>query len=117
MALIQYDSVGKALKIYAARSSGLNVAQTATLSAETWGDPTSPAIITYFKSLDSVESTAIVGGTACSTDVLSANFRYFTPTGGKPMAAYQLDIQNGSSQGSTFGSIAIRAGRKPVNFP
>lgn len=116
MALIEYDAVGKTISIYQPKSTGLTAAQLTTLSADSWGDPTNPAIVTYFKSLDSVESKPIVGGTGSTIDVAAASFDCFTPVGAKPMTAYELNVTDGNAQGRAYGSVPQRAAVKPTNF-
>lgn len=116
MALLEFDPATKSIRLFAPRTSGLNGTQTATLNADAWGDPTLPAIVTYFKSLDSVEMTPIVGGAASGVDVESATFTHFTPVGSKPMTSYLLNLANGTASDSNSGTVPMRGGRKPTNF-
>lgn len=115
MALIEFDSANKTIWIYKAKTS-LNAGQTTTLSADNWGDPTAPAIVTYFKGLDSVEKTPLVGGTSSGIDIESANFSYVTPAGSKSMTAYSMRLTSGNAQDSSAGTIPMRARKKPTNF-
>ncbi len=116
MALMEYDSAQKTIWLYKAKTTGLSNPQKTTLSSDNWGDPTLPAIVTYFKSLDSVERTPLIGGADSGIDVASASFNYFMPTGSKAITSYTLKLVSGTAESSSSGSIPMRAGRKPSNF-
>lgn len=116
MALLEFDPATKSVRLFTPKTSGLNATQTATLNADSWGDPTSAAIVTYFKGLDSVEMTPIIGGASSGIDVDSATFTHFTPVGSKPMTSYTLQLANGTASDSSSGTVPMRGGRKPTNF-
>lgn len=116
MGLIEYDPASKAVRLFKPRTTGLTPAQTTTLAQQNWGDPTSPAIIDYFKALDSVEMTPVVGGENSDISVESVQVKHFTPLGAKPMTAYSMRISNGSAEETRSGTVPMRAGRKPKNF-
>ena len=115
MSLIEYDPADKAIWLYKPKST-LNSSQRTTLSASSWGNPTSPAIVTYFKGLDSIEKVPLVGGTDSGIEVDSGNFTHFTPTGAKSMTSYTMTLTNENAQDSSAGTIPMRVKKKPSNF-
>jgi hypothetical protein len=115
MALVEYATDEKAVWLYKPKST-LTLSQQTTLNNENWGDPTSAAIVTYFKGLDSIERTPVVGGAASGIDVSKANFNYFAPTGSKPMTSYNMTLVNSGAEDTSSGTIPLRASKKPTNF-
>lgn len=115
MALIEYNATDKAVYIYKPKTS-LTPSQRTTLASDNWGDPTSTAIISYFKSLDCVEVKPLVGGANSGIEVTSATWRNFTPTGAKSMTSYSLSLSNAGFEDRASGTVPSKAGRKPTNF-
>lgn len=116
MSLVEYDATEKSVRLYKPKAAGLTAAQTTTLLNANWGDPTAPAIVDYFKSLDSVEVTPLIGGAGSDIAVEGATFKHFTPVGSKPMTTYSMRLRNGNAEDARSGTVPMRAGRKPQNF-
>jgi hypothetical protein len=116
MALIEYEPADKTIWQYKPKST-LNATQHTILSNSSWGDPTSAERVSYFKSLDCVERTPLVGGgTQGGIEVESANFSHFTPTGSRSMTAYSMNVVEGNAADTSAGTVPMRAKKKPSNF-
>jgi type II secretory pathway pseudopilin PulG len=118
MALLEYDAAAQAVYLYEPKSpSGLSASDQALLASDNWGDPAQmPTIVSYFKSSSVVKpARAIVGGVTGSPGVSSAAFAAFKPTGGKPLAMYDIVIGSGDAAAHSYGSIALRAAKTPQN--
>lgn len=115
MNLIEYSPADKTVYIYKPKST-LTSSQQATLMSDNWGDPTSSAIVSYFKNLESIEKTPLVGGSDSGINVTEAMWKNFTPIGGRPMTTFTLRLSNGGAEDTSAGTVPSRAARKPTNF-
>ena len=122
MALIEYEPATKAIWIYTVKDvSTMTAAEKISASSESWGDYTSPSIVTYFKSNSIVgPRKPLVGGYSTTGDsgvsVAGARFGVFSPNNGKPIASYVLMIGDTISSAPAFGSVSLRSALKPSNL-
>lgn len=122
MALIEYEPSTKAVWLYQVKNvSAMTASELTAAGSESWGDYTSPAIVTYFKTSSIVAPrTPLVGGFFGSSNggiqVVAAQFARFTATNGKPLASYRLLLGDSIASVAAYGNVALRAAQTPANL-
>lgn len=121
MALLEFDPATMGVKLYEAKPVGQMNATELTLAESTdWGDPTSEAIISYFKSSSVVATPITVVGRATAdasgVDVEAAKLEYFAPAGVKPITNFDLSLSDDGATSRSYGSVAMRSARTPTNL-
>lgn len=122
MALVEFDPATKTVWLYEAKdTSAMTTAEKNSAASDSWGDYTSPAIVTYFKSSSFLAARKpLIGGYSTSggkgVAVLSAQFGSFAANNGKPIASYRVTIGDADSSSAAYGNVALRAALKPTNL-
>lgn len=118
MALLEYDPTSNGIWLYEPIASGaMTGGQLATASDSDWGDPTSPAIVTYFKGLDFVGvRQTVIGGQSGASAVTAASFTFVATPGLKPIATYSIQLRQGTAVTTSEGSIVLHTAQAPRNF-
>lgn len=119
MSLVEYDPSTRTIWLYEPKDSADMTASEKTTAADAnWGDSSSEAIITYFKSSSMLKSRRpLVGGASASggAQVTSAQFGYYAATNGKPVAIYQLSIVTDGALSYANDNVPMRAAQTPSN--
>jgi hypothetical protein len=121
MALVEYEPATKTVWLYEVKTTPMTSAERTEAASESWGDYSSPAVVTYFKSSSIVAPRKpLVGGYGTTAEagiqVLSAQFGVFAANNGKPIASYRLMIGNAISASPASGNVALRAAQTPKNL-
>jgi prepilin-type N-terminal cleavage/methylation domain-containing protein len=120
LGLIEFTPATKTVWVYEPPAyEVMTTGQRAMATQSTWADLRVPEAAQTFKDLGLATPQPLVGtGSADSTGTIvnAARFASFIPAGGRPVAAYEMQLEQGGTLDTSAGSVRIRSPQVPDNL-
>jgi len=116
MALIELDPAAQAVLLYEPPDeAAMDPAMLVAAAADDWDDLTAASAVQAFKDLNLAVPRPLIGGAGGEVAATGGRFDAFYPTGGKPLAVYDLQAERQGRTGTAGGSVMIRSRKEPTN--